>query len=297
MAALCAGFAFHGLEHLFEGPSLAAATNLAYPVGDLLLLGIVAGSSVVVAGRSRATLVLIAIGLAVNAAGDTFNFVGSSGSRSARSSTAIAWPTSILVIAMSMWVGDGRRPALRAASAVGRRRCPGSSPSRASSSSSPAAGTTSARSRSGSPRSRSCSPASGSRSGPALRLAREQLRSSEERYRLLFERNPQPMVAYDRETLQIVAVSDAMVASYGYSREELLRDDDRRTCVPPEDVAALLAFLASNPDGSRARARATRRDYPRPPPAARTARSSTSRSPATTSTSTGANAGSRSSTT
>ena len=56
---------------------------------------------------------------------------------------------------------------------------------------------------------------------PALRHAREQLRSSEKRYRMLFERNPLPMVAYDRETLHILDVSDAMVVRYGYSRDEL----------------------------------------------------------------------------
>ena len=40
-----------------------------------------------------------------------------------------------------------------------------------------------------------------------------QLRASEEQHRLLFEHNPQPMLAYDRSTLRIVAVSNAAVAS------------------------------------------------------------------------------------
>ena len=48
------------------------------------------------------------------------------------------------------------------------------------------------------------------------------LRSSAEQYRLLFEHNPQPMLAYDRATLRIMAVSNAAVAGYGYSREEFL---------------------------------------------------------------------------
>ena len=62
-----------------------------------------------------------------------------------------------------------------------------------------------------------------------LHEARERLRASEERYRLLFEQNPQPMVAHDRETLQIVAANNAMVTSYGYSREELLAMTHRRS--------------------------------------------------------------------
>jgi len=83
-----------------------------------------------------------------------------------------------------------------------------------------------------------------------LLLAREQLHASEGGYRLLFEHNPQSMLAYDRETLQIVAVSDAMVAGYGYSREEFLAMTvaDLR---PPEEVEPLLAFLATKPDGQR----------------------------------------------
>ena len=83
-----------------------------------------------------------------------------------------------------------------------------------------------------------------------LELAREQLRASEQRYRLLFERNPQAMVAYDRQSLQIVAVNNAMVASYGYSRQELLAMTIR-DLVPPEDVDMLLALLAANPNGLR----------------------------------------------
>jgi PAS domain S-box-containing protein len=70
----------------------------------------------------------------------------------------------------------------------------------------------------------------------------EQLRASAREHRLLFEQNPQPMLAYDRETLAIVAVSNAAVASYGYSREEFLAltlKDIR----PPEDVPRLLHYL------------------------------------------------------
>lgn len=48
------------------------------------------------------------------------------------------------------------------------------------------------------------------------------LRDSEERYRLLFESNPHPMWVYDLETLRFLAVNDAAVSHYGYSREEFL---------------------------------------------------------------------------
>jgi len=85
---------------------------------------------------------------------------------------------------------------------------------------------------------------------PALRLAREQLRSSEDRYQLLFEQNPVPMVTYDRQTLQIVAASNAMVATYGYSLKELqgMTVEDLR---PPEEAESAPADPVSDPDGQR----------------------------------------------
>jgi PAS domain S-box-containing protein len=74
----------------------------------------------------------------------------------------------------------------------------------------------------------------------SLAASREQLRASEHQYRLLFEHNPQPMLVCDRESLQIVAVSNSMVAAYGYRREELLAMTVT-DLLPPEDVADFLA--------------------------------------------------------
>jgi PAS domain S-box-containing protein len=68
--------------------------------------------------------------------------------------------------------------------------------------------------------------------------AEEALRDSEERYRLLFEGNPQPMWVYDLETLSFLAVNEAAVQHYGYSREEFLAltiEEIR----PTEDIPAL----------------------------------------------------------
>ena len=44
----------------------------------------------------------------------------------------------------------------------------------------------------------------------------------EERRRLLFDSNPQPMWIFDVETLEFLAVNDAAVRHYGYSRDEFL---------------------------------------------------------------------------
>jgi len=57
----------------------------------------------------------------------------------------------------------------------------------------------------------------------ARKEAEDALRGSEERYRLLFEGNPIPMLVYDLETLELLAANRAAVDQYGYTREELLR--------------------------------------------------------------------------
>lgn len=74
----------------------------------------------------------------------------------------------------------------------------------------------------------------------------ESLRESEERYRLLFESNPQPMYVYDLETLGFLAVNDAAVRQYGYSHDEFksMKLTDLRL---PEDVPQLLAKIPTIP--------------------------------------------------
>lgn len=50
----------------------------------------------------------------------------------------------------------------------------------------------------------------------------EALRKSEAQYRLLFEANPHPMWVHDLESLRFLAVNEAAIRSYGYSRDEFL---------------------------------------------------------------------------
>ncbi|MBI3884265.1 MAG: PAS domain S-box protein [Opitutae bacterium] len=52
--------------------------------------------------------------------------------------------------------------------------------------------------------------------------AKQALGESEERYRSLFEVTPNPMYIFDLDTLAFVAVNDAAVRKYGYTREEFL---------------------------------------------------------------------------
>jgi PAS domain S-box-containing protein len=54
------------------------------------------------------------------------------------------------------------------------------------------------------------------------RRTEEALRESESRYRLLFDCNPQPMWVHDIETRRFIAVNDAALRLYRYSRDEFL---------------------------------------------------------------------------
>ncbi len=75
------------------------------------------------------------------------------------------------------------------------------------------------------------------------------LQESEERHRKLFDNNPHPTWLYDRETFGFLAVNDAAVRKYGYSRDQFLTmtiKDIR----PPEDVPAVLERICSIHDGN-----------------------------------------------
>ena len=69
------------------------------------------------------------------------------------------------------------------------------------------------------------------------------LRASEGRYRLLFEANPLPMWVFDRESLRFLAVNEAAIAHYGYSRAEFL-SMTIKDIRPEAEVAALMENVA-----------------------------------------------------
>jgi PAS domain S-box-containing protein len=74
--------------------------------------------------------------------------------------------------------------------------------------------------------------------------AHSALIESERRYRDLFELNPQAMWVFDLETLRFLAVNDAAICSYGYSRDEFLAMSVK-DIRPAEDVPALLEEVAT----------------------------------------------------
>jgi len=69
--------------------------------------------------------------------------------------------------------------------------------------------------------------------------AQKALEDSEQRYRMLFDIHPHPMWVVEAKTLRFLAVNQAAVAQYGYTRDEFLAmsADQLRD---PEDIAKLL---------------------------------------------------------
>src|ERR1700761_2302227 len=66
-------------------------------------------------------------------------------------------------------------------------------------------------------------------------------------YNRLFDELPIPMYIYDRLTFRFLAVNDAAVEQYGYSREEFL--DLKVTDIrPPEEIPAFLKFHETIPE-------------------------------------------------
>jgi diguanylate cyclase len=102
-AALCAAFAFQSVLHVAGGGPAAVATELAYPVGDALLLAMAVGGSVLVSGPRWGAWRLVALGCAINAFGDTLDVFQPS-SHFGGIIDGIAWPTALLLMSAAVWV-------------------------------------------------------------------------------------------------------------------------------------------------------------------------------------------------
>jgi diguanylate cyclase (GGDEF)-like protein len=119
-AALCAAFAFNAILGSLGGDPLAVATNLAYPIGDVLLLGLAVGGTAILP-RRRPPWLLLAAACGINAVGDTFALLNSTGAEShvGKIADGIAWPAAILLMSMSVWLRRGHSDPLASPRAPG----------------------------------------------------------------------------------------------------------------------------------------------------------------------------------
>ncbi len=92
--------------------------------------------------------------------------------------------------------------------------------------------------------------------------AEQILRESEERYRTLFESNPHPMWVLDAQEMTFLAVNDAAISHYGYSRQEFsgmtvtdICDSDHHPATSnmttPPETADIGISVHRRKDGSR----------------------------------------------
>ncbi len=77
--------------------------------------------------------------------------------------------------------------------------------------------------------------------------AERQLAQSEERFRAVFEKHPFPMWIYDRATLRFLAVNDAAVRKYGFSRAEFAEMTLHDLRAPSERPRLTEFFTESDP--------------------------------------------------
>jgi diguanylate cyclase (GGDEF)-like protein len=103
-ATLCAWFAVGAVDHFTGGDPDSVATNLAYPVGDILLLALVIGGTAILPSRRRAYWVLLAAACAINAVGDTFNLFHGTSLHVGMILDGVAWPAATLMMSASVWL-------------------------------------------------------------------------------------------------------------------------------------------------------------------------------------------------
>ncbi|MGA7362452.1 MAG: EAL domain-containing protein [Candidatus Dormiibacterota bacterium] len=103
-AALCACFAFKMILS-WSGTPLGVATNLAYPIGGLVLLAMVVGVTASLGRRPGLQWNLLASACGIIVIGGTFNLLlGTGPSQFGRVISDVAAPAAMLLAAMAMWV-------------------------------------------------------------------------------------------------------------------------------------------------------------------------------------------------
>ena len=75
VASVCAACVFSTVLKAAGGSALSAATNMMYPVGDLLLLALAVGGITVLPREYRRFLVIATTAMAINLTGDSFNLL------------------------------------------------------------------------------------------------------------------------------------------------------------------------------------------------------------------------------
>ena len=105
IAAVGAAIMYRAIERTTQGDVEAVAANVAYPLGDLLLVGFVIGAVALTGWRPGRGLVLIALGLSVNAiANGIYLYRDATGGALEHSPVDSLWLLSALLLALAAWI-------------------------------------------------------------------------------------------------------------------------------------------------------------------------------------------------
>jgi len=78
------------------------------------------------------------------------------------------------------------------------------------------------------------------------RKAEDELKASEQKYKVLFESNPMPMWMIAKDSLKIITVNDAAARHYGYTKEELSNMDVTALRLPEDREIQLRGYEDDN---------------------------------------------------
>ena len=104
IAAVGAALMYPAIDNATEGNASAVATNVAYPLGDLLLVGFVIGAVALTGWRPGRGFVMIAIGLGLNGVANGILFYkDSTGAALEHSPVNTLWLLSAFLLALAAW--------------------------------------------------------------------------------------------------------------------------------------------------------------------------------------------------
>ncbi len=102
VASISAAYVFGAVLKQAGGSSISAATTMAYPIGDLLLLSLAVGGLAILPRKYHRFFWIAGIGMASNATGDLFSLLEPA-SKVGYVANAVAWPVSLLMLAIAAW--------------------------------------------------------------------------------------------------------------------------------------------------------------------------------------------------
>ena len=104
-ATVTAAFVFETIVRSVGGSPAQVTTNLAYPVGDLLLVALVVGALTILPTWRNPQLLVLALGCGMLAVGDTvYLFQSSAGTYQVGTLLDATWPVAMVLISAAVWL-------------------------------------------------------------------------------------------------------------------------------------------------------------------------------------------------